>query len=153
MSEQVRAATRGHRVAIGLVILAFVVFLPSFAKGQWKEPANPKAPVPATFDGAKLAAAAAAPSGKVQKAATYAGASGKGPAQVMMYNPPMTPVPDLSNKTLDEVKAEVANKLTIRTVNNDNPGWIVERQFPVRYSSVAVCSSLELWRPRRREPH
>ncbi len=146
MSEQVRVAARGDRVAIGLLILAFVVFLPSFAKGQCKEPANPKAAVTgATFDAARMAAAAGGPSGKAQKAATYAGASGKARAQVMMHNPPMTPVPDLTNKTLDEVKAEVENKLTIRTVNNDNPGWIVERQFPVRYSNVAVCSSLELW--------
>jgi len=146
MGEQVGVAARGHRVAIGLLILTFVVFLPSFAKGQCKEPTNPKAEVTgSTFDAARLAAAAAGPSGKAQKAATYAGASGKAPAQVMVYRPPTIQVPDLSNKTLDEVKAEVANKLTIRTVNNNNPGWIVERQFPERYSNVVVCSPLDLW--------
>jgi hypothetical protein len=134
MSEQVRVAARDHRAAIGLLIVASVVFLPVFAKGQCKEPANPKAEVPAAkLDGARLAAAAAVPQGKA-------------PAQVMMmYRPPPTTVADLSNKTLDEVRTEVANKLTIRNVNNNNPGWIVGRQFPEPYSNVAVCSPLDLW--------
>jgi len=146
MGEQVRLAARGHRVAIGLVIPAFIVFLPIFAKGQCKEPTNPKAEVPAARpDGARAATAAAVPSARAQAAARYAGAAGQAPVDVMMYKPPMTPVPDLSNKTLDEVKAEVANKLTIRNVNNNNPGWVVERQFPERYSNVAVCSPLDLW--------
>ena len=134
MGEQVRVAARGHRVAIGLVIPAFIVFLPIFAEGQCKEPTNPRAEVPA-----------AVPSAKAEAAARYVGAAGQVPVEVMMYKPPMTPVPDLSNKTLDEVKAEVANKLTIRNVNNNNPGWVVDRQFPNRYSNVAVCFPLDLW--------
>jgi hypothetical protein len=146
MSERVRVRAGGHRAAIGLLILASLVFLPVFGRGQCKEPANPKAErTGSTVDDARMAAAAGGPSGKGQKAAIYAGSPGKAPAQVMVYRPPLIQVPDLSNKTLDEVKAEVANKLTIRTVNNDNSGWIVERQFPVRFSSVAVCSALELW--------
>jgi hypothetical protein len=145
MSEQVRVAARGHRAAIGLLILAFVVFLPVFAKGQCKEPTNPKPEVLSKLDGARSAAAAGVPSGKAEEAARYAGTYGQAPVQVMIYEPPTILVPDLSNKTLDEVKAEVANKLTIRTVNNNNAGWIVERQFPDRYSHVAVCSALELW--------
>ena len=134
MSEQVRVVARGHRAAIGLLILSFVVvFLPVVAKGQCKEPANPKAEVPAAkLDSARLAAAGAVPRGKA-------------PAQVMMYRPPPTQVPDLSNKTLDEVRTEVANKLTIRNVNDNNSGWIVGRQFPEPYSNVAVCSPLDLW--------
>jgi hypothetical protein len=47
MSEQVREAARNHRAAIGLLIVASVVFLPVFAKGQCKEPTNPRAEVPA----------------------------------------------------------------------------------------------------------
>jgi hypothetical protein len=71
MNKQVRVATRDHRTAIGLLILAFVIFPPRFATGQCKEPANPKAEVPASkLDAAKLAAAAAPP-GKAQKAARY----------------------------------------------------------------------------------
>ena len=136
MDEQVRAAARGYRVAIGLVIPAFITFLPLFAEGQCKELTNPRAEVPA--------AAAAVPSAKAQAAARYAGAAGQAPV-VMMYKPPTTAVPDLNNKTLDEVKAEVANKLVIRNVNNNNSGWVVERQFPERYSNVAVCFPLDLW--------
>src|SRR5258708_15646909 len=128
MGEQVRVGARGHRVAMALVIPAFIVFLPIFAKGQCKEPTNPKAEVPAArLEGARAAAAAAVPSARAQAAARYAGAAGQAPVEIMIYKPPMTPVPDLSNKTIDEVKAEVANKLTIRNVNNNNPTWVVER--------------------------
>jgi len=135
MGKQVSVAAKGHRVAIGLVIPAFIAFLPVFAKGQCKEPTNPKAEV----------AAAAAPSAKARAAAQYAGAAGQAPVEVMMYKPPMTSVPDLSNKKLDGVKPEVGNKLAIRNVNNNNSGWVVDRQFPERYSNVAVCSPLDLW--------
>ena len=137
MSEQVRAAARDHRTKFGLLIVASVVFLPVFAKGQCKEPTNPRAEVPG--------AAAAVPSAKAQAAARYAGAAGQAPVEVMMYRPPQTQVPDLSNKRLDEVRAEVANKLAIRTVKNNNSGWIVARQFPGPNSNVAVCSPLDLW--------
>ena len=65
MSEQVRVRAGSHHAAIGLLILASVVFLPVFAKGQCKEPINPKAEVPAAkLNGTKLAAAAAVPAGK-----------------------------------------------------------------------------------------
>jgi hypothetical protein len=63
----------------------------------------------------------------------------------MIYQPPSIEVPDLSHKTIDEVRAEVANLLTIRNIYNANPGWIVERQFPARNSNVTVCSPLDLW--------
>jgi len=81
----------------------------------------------------------------MRKEPPHTRAAGQSPANVMMYKPPSTQVPDLSNKTLDEVKAEVADRLTIRTVHNNNPGWIVERQFPARDTNVPVCSGLELW--------
>jgi len=150
MSEQVRVATLHRRAVTGLLILAFVVFVPGFAKGQCKEPANPAAEVPAAdLNRRRLAAAGALPQGNAQRAAAYAKAAGQPPANVMMYKPPRIPVPDLSNKTLDEVKAEVADKLTIRTINNNNPGWIVERQFPARGSYVPVCFALELWMKER----
>lgn len=139
-----------HR-AIDIASLALLILLlPGFANGQCKEPVSPKAKVPAgKTDAAKLAAASAVPQGKSHKAAEYAGAPGQAPVNVMMYKPPMTSVPDLSNKTLEEVKAEIAGKLVIEAAYNDNPGWIVARQFPERYSNVALCSGLELW---MREP-
>jgi hypothetical protein len=133
MTEHLRVATKRHQAAVGQLILAFVVFQTCLAKGQCNEPANPKAEIPSANLAPKLGAGAAV-------------LQAHAPAQViMMYKPPMTSVPDLSNKTLDEVKSEVLNKLTIQTVNNNNPGWVVERQFPVKYSNVAVCSQLELW--------
>jgi hypothetical protein len=115
MGERVRVGTGRYRAAIGLLTLASV-FQAEFAKGQCREPANPKAEV-----------------------------AGQVPFRMMILKPPMTVVPDLSNQTLDEVKAEVENKLFPQTVTNNNPGWIVERQSPPRYSSVVICSPLELW--------
>lgn len=144
MREQAFVTTRGHRAAMGFLTLTFVASLPVYVKGQCKEPPNPKAPT-AKRDDTKSAVGAAMPSGITQEASRYVGAPGQRPVQVMMYKPPMTQVPDLSNKTLDEIKVEIANKLIIRTVNNNNPGWIVERQFPERYSNVAVCTALDLW--------
>ncbi len=73
MSEQVSVATRDHRAAIGLFILALVVFLPGFAKGQCKEPANPGAEVPAADRNRGRLAAAAVPQGNAQRAAAYQG--------------------------------------------------------------------------------
>jgi len=131
MSEPVRVGTGGYRAAIGLLILAST-FHSGFANGQCSEPVNPKAEVPSPH---------LAP-GLVAKATVL---PGQAPVTLMMYKPRMTVVPDLSNKKLDEVSAEVVNKLYIQTVNNNNTGWIVERQFPVPYSNVVVCSALQLW--------
>ncbi len=132
MTELLRRATKSQHAVLGLLILALIAFQSSFAKGQCNQPTNPKAAVPSANLGPKLGA----------KAAVLAG---QAPAQVMMYKPQMTSVPDLSNKTLDQVTSEVANQLTIQTINNNNPGWTVARQFPPKGSSVRICSPLELW--------
>jgi len=147
MSEQVRVETVRHRTPLCVLTFAVFAFLPLFAYGQCKEPANPKTAVAAPKLGAAIAGAvqpqtanAATEFGKTPKQAP-----GHQPIAAMMYKPPLIEVPDLSNKTLEEVEAEVANKLTIRTVNNSNPGWIVRRQFPERKSNVQICSALDLW--------
>jgi len=145
MSEQVRIET-GHRTSLRLLTFAVFAFLPLFAYGQCKEPPNPVAAVAAPHLGAAVAGAAQA------RTANAATEFGKPPKQApakqavqMMYKPQFIEVPDLSNKTIEEVNAEVANKLTIRTVNNNKPGWIVRRQFPEKNSSVQICSVLDLW--------
>jgi len=145
MSERVRIET-GHRTFLCLLTSAVFAFLPLSAYGQCKEPPNPKTAVAAPRIGAAVAGAAQA---RTANAATEFGKPAK-PAPPkqgvpMMYKPQFIDVPDLSNKTIDQVKAEVANILTMRTVNNNNPGWIVRRQFPETNSRVQICSPLDLW--------
>lgn len=146
VSEQVRM-TVGHRTSLCLLTSAVFAFLPLFAHGQCKEPANPKAAVAAPHLGA--AVAGAAHSGTANAATEFARNPNQPPAHQpivpMIYKLRLIEVPDLSNKTLEEVQADVADKLLIRNVNNNHEGWIVRRQFPEKNTSVQICSALDLW--------
>jgi hypothetical protein len=149
MSEHVRMETVRHRTSLCLLTFAVFGFLPLFAYGQCKEPATPGAAVVAPHVGAAVAGAAQA------RPASAGTEFGKPPARAavpMVYNPHLIEVPDLSNRTVEEVRAEVANKLVIRNVKDNNPGWIVLRQFPGKNSHVQICSQLDLWMVERAQP-
>lgn len=127
--------------------LCLIVAYPVAGAPQCKDESNPVAHVPGhTFNGDKNALATIGQSTIDQRSAIYAEHVVQQPTpRIIMYKRPTARVPELREKTVEEVPALLGDNLLLGTVHDQNPQWIVEKQNPPSGRDVPICTHVDLW--------
>jgi len=109
--------------------LCLIVAYPVAGAPQCNDESNPVAHVPGhTFNGDKNALATIGQSTIDQRSAIYAEHVVQQPTpRIIMYKRPTARVPELREKTVEEVPALLGDNLLLGTVHDQNPQWINRR--------------------------